>query len=97
LARRICAADISARCAAAQGKEGIHACVKEHLNDLSESCRAGLARLAAIKRDCAADIKRHCAEVRPGRGRVEACLKPALGNLSDACKDALAAAPAAAR
>src|SRR5262245_36304390 len=44
LAVRICAADISARCHGVEGGQGgLRACVKEHLKDLSEPCRARLA------------------------------------------------------
>jgi hypothetical protein len=90
LAVRICAADISARCHGVEGGQGgLRACVKEHLKDLSEACQARLARLAAIRKTCAADIKKNCSDARAPR-RVEACLKSALADLSDACKDALA-------
>jgi hypothetical protein len=63
--------------------------VKEHLKDFSEPCQARLAKLAALRTACAADIKQNCADAR-GPRRVWACLKSVLLNLSDACKEALA-------
>jgi hypothetical protein len=97
LAMRICAADIGARCTGVEGGQGrLRACVKEHLKDFSQACQARLARLAAVRRACAADIKQNCAESK-GPRRVEACLKAALVKLGDACKDALAQSVARAR
>jgi hypothetical protein len=96
LAVRICAADISAKCAGVQGGHGgLRACVKEHLKDFSESCQASLAKLAAIRQACSADIKQNC-PATSGPRRVQACLKAALANLGDACKEALAQAIARA-
>jgi len=96
LAIRICAADISARCSGVEGGQGhLRSCVKEHLKDFSERCQARLAKLAAIRKACAADIKENCAG-STGPRRVAACLKAALANLSDACKEALAQAVARA-
>ena len=91
---RLCTSDIRARCASAGDRERVRACAREHLKDLSEPCQASLGRLAALDKACAADIRQHCAGVKPGRGRVEACLKSALAELSDACKDGLAQAAA---
>jgi hypothetical protein len=90
LAGRACAADIKKYCAGVEPGQGrIGACVKEHLKDLSEPCRARLARFAEAGKACAPDVKEHCGGVRPGRGRVADCLKSLLANVSDACKDSV--------
>jgi len=94
LVTRLCTSDITARCAFQGDRERIRACAKEHLKDLSQPCQASLGRLAALDEACAADIRQHCASVKPGHGRVEACLGSALADLSDACKDGLAQAAA---
>jgi hypothetical protein len=98
---RACARDITARCAGVQPGEGrIRACIKEHFQDLSESCQARLTKLAAVAKTCVPDVKEKCASVKPGRGRiarVAACLKSELASLSDPCKDALTQAVAGAR
>jgi len=93
LAIRICAADISAKCAGVQGggHGGLHSCVKDHLKEFSEPCRARLAKLAAIRQACAADIKQNCPTAK-GPRRVQACLKAALADLSSACQEALSQA-----
>jgi hypothetical protein len=97
LAVRICAADISARCAGVEGGQGrLRSCVKDHLKDFSDPCQARLARLATIRKACAADIRQNCAESK-GPRRVAACLKSTLVNLSDECKDALAQSVARTR
>ena len=38
---------------------------------------------------CAADIKKSCAEVNPGGGRLAACIQEHLKDLSDVCKERL--------
>ena len=46
---------------------------------------------------CALDIKKACANVEPGNGRIAACLKQHLRDLSEPCKTRLAEAAAAAK
>ena len=46
---------------------------------------------------CAADIKKYCADIQPGEGRISACVKEHFNDLSDACKVRLASGGAAAR
>ena len=46
---------------------------------------------------CAADIKKTCANIEPGGGRIATCLKENLTNLSDVCKTRLAEVAARAR
>jgi cysteine rich repeat protein len=90
LAVRICAADISARCHGVEGGQGgLRSCVKAHLADFSQGCQARLARLAAVRKACAADIKQNCPASK-GPRRIVACLKSALAKLSDACRNGLA-------
>jgi hypothetical protein len=38
---------------------------------------------------CAADIKKSCADVEPGGGRLAACIKEHFKDLSDVCKERL--------
>jgi hypothetical protein len=51
----------------------------------------------AQSRVCASDIKKACANIEPGNGRIAACVKEHLKDLSDVCKTRLAAAAAAAK
>jgi Cysteine rich repeat len=51
----------------------------------------------AQSRVCAADIKKACANIEPGNGRIAACVKENLKNLSDGCKARLAGAAEAAK
>jgi hypothetical protein len=50
-----------------------------------------------IAKACTDDVKRDCADVKRGHGRIERCLGSPLAKLSEACKDALAQAAAGAR
>jgi hypothetical protein len=72
------------------------ACVKEHVGEFSESCQARLAKVAAVGKACAADVKQHCSGVKR-RGRIEACIRGVLGNLSEPCQESLAQAAAGRR
>jgi hypothetical protein len=51
----------------------------------------------AQSRVCATDIKKACANIEPGGGRIAACVKGNLKDFSDACRARLAEAAAAAR
>ena len=92
----VCAADIKAKCAGVQPGEGrIRDCVKTHVAEFSDPCKARLARVAEISKACAADIKENCADKEKGRGKVRACIQKIIGNIkSDQCKEALAQAVA---
>jgi cysteine rich repeat protein len=93
-----CAVDIKSKCGEVKPGEGrIRACVKEHLSEFSEPCRAKLAKIAAVAQSCGADVKKACGDVKPRPRKIVACLKSALGNLSDACKDAVSDAVSGAR
>jgi hypothetical protein len=92
---KACAVDIKLQCAGVRAGEGrIRACIREHMKDLSEPCRAVLVKGAATIRTCAADVKTHCADVKRGGGRIIACLKTHLDDVSAPCKDALMEASA---
>ena len=68
-------------------------CLKTHLADLSDDCKAVLLKVVNAKA-CAADVKQFCADIKPGEGRVEACMKAHVADVSDACKVAMANAAA---
>jgi hypothetical protein len=38
-------------------------------------------------RPCAGDIKKLCADIKPGEGRIKACIKSHLSELSPTCQD----------
>ena len=46
---------------------------------------------------CAADIRKHCADIQPGEGRISACVKEHFNDLSDACRVRLARIAAVAK
>jgi hypothetical protein len=43
----------------------------------------------AVAKECAADIKQNCSNVKPGGSRIEHCLQAHLTGLSDSCKAAI--------
>lgn len=49
------------------------------------------APTAAEREACAADVKKFCAEVKPGGGRVRDCLSQHVDQLSDSCRNVVEA------
>ena len=45
------------------------------------------ATVAQQAGNCASDIKRHCAGIQPGEGRIKACIKSHLTDLSPTCEE----------
>ena len=46
-----------------------------------------LSGFAAVAQPCADDIKKLCAGIQPGEGRIKACIKSHLTELSPTCQD----------
>lgn len=85
-----CLKDAKAQCPGVQPGGGkIRDCLKTHIKDLSDDCKAVLLKVVDVKA-CAADVKQFCADTKPGEGRVEACMKSHIADVSDACKVAMA-------
>src|SRR5262249_944025 len=64
-------------------------CVKTHFDNFSETCKAALTRIAAVREACAADIHEHCPTVKPGAGRILMCVKQHFAAMSEPCKEAI--------
>ena len=89
-----CVADIKNVCGSIEpGGRRIATCLKEHVTDLSDVCKARLAEVAAAGKTCRADVQQQCGTERRCIQKV-ACIKNALSNLSDDCKAAVAAVAA---
>ena len=89
-----CLKDAKAQCPGVQAGGGqIKDCLKTHLKDLSDDCKAVLLKAVNVKA-CAADVKQFCADTKAGEGRLEACMKAHVHEVSDACKVAMANAAA---
>ena len=72
------------------GEGRVVRCLEEKKADLSPACRDFLQQRRAEYRTarvaCADDMKRLCAGIRPGQGRIAACLRRHEADLSPACK-----------
>ena len=89
-----CLKDAKAQCPGVQAGGGeIKDCLKTHIKDLSDDCKAVLLKAVNVKA-CAADVKQFCADIKAGEGRIEACMKSHIHEVSDACKVAMANAAA---
>jgi hypothetical protein len=75
-----CAADIKQVCANIEpGNLRIATCVKEHLSDLSDVCKARLAEVVAAGKTCRADVEKQCSTERRRIQKV-ACIRDAITN-----------------
>ena len=89
-----CLKDAKAQCPGVQAGGGqIKDCLKTHIKDLSDDCKAVLLKVVNAKA-CADDAKKYCADIQPGEGRLEACMKAHVHEVSDACKIAMVNAAA---
>jgi hypothetical protein len=93
---KVCAPDIKAQCGDVMKSGGrpLKDCMKTHFSNLSEDCQVAIIRAAAIGKACRADVKKLCADVKPGAGTVAECMKSHAADLSDDCKEAMAKAEA---
>jgi hypothetical protein len=86
-----CAEDIKKACANVEpGNLRIATCLKDHVTDLSDVCKARWAEIAAAGKTCRADVEKQCGSERLRIKKI-ACIKDALSNLGDDCKAAVAA------
>ena len=89
-----CLKDAKAQCPGVQAGGGkIRDCLKTHIKDLSDDCKAVLVKAVNVKA-CADDAKKYCADVKAGGDALEACMKSHIADVSDACKVAMANAAA---
>ena len=72
------------------GNLRIATCLKEHVTDLSDVCKARLAEVAAAGKTCRADVEKQCSTERR-RIQKMACIRDAITNFGDDCKAAIAA------
>ena len=87
-----CAPDIQAQCAGHSTGEGRAACIKTRFKDFSLPCQLALVKARAVGKACRADIKKNCADIKPGGGRIETCMKDHFADMSDACKEVISQA-----
>ena len=89
-----CLKDAKAQCPGVKPGGGkIRDCLKTHIQDLSDDCKAVLVKAVNAKA-CADDAKKYCADTQAGGGALEACMKSHVADVSDACKVAMANAAA---
>lgn len=95
--RGACHADVQRLCNAAKGQPGgVGGCLREHLEELSEPCRAQIQERGAqargagqrVRQACADELARFCPDAGPGSGLMR-CLRPHESELSEACRAAL--------
>src|SRR6476469_7740406 len=81
------------------GEGRVLACLYAREDKLSGRCEYVLYDAAAqldravnaltyVASECEADIKKHCADIAPGEGRIDACLKKNESALSERCQQA---------
>ncbi len=96
----VCGDDAARLCASSGPSRGARMrCLKEHLEELSEGCRALLGepqqRRAEAGEACGEDAVRLCPGVQPGRTNMGLlnCLRANADSLSEECRGAIDALP----
>jgi Cysteine rich repeat len=59
---------------------------------VSLPCQLALVKQAAIRKACKGDVKKNCADIVPGSGRIEACMKDHFADMSEECKETISQA-----
>ena len=86
-----CVPDIKSQCTGAEG-EARRTCIKVRFKEFSLPCQLALVKLAAIRKACKEDVKKNCADIAPGGGRIEACMKDHFADMSEGCKETISQA-----
>jgi Cysteine rich repeat len=60
-----------------------------HAEQSPEEAAGGKHNLQLMRKACDEDVKKLCAEIRPGGGRILQCLRGQESNLSPACRQVL--------
>ena len=85
-----CSRDIPSHCAPGQsGRETLAKCIKAHLQDFTEPCKAALVTITTVRKSCGADIQEQCPAIKPSAGRILLCVKQHFAALSEPCKEAI--------
>ena len=89
---RPCADDAARLCQGMQPGDGhLAKCMKEHSGELSPACQERMAKIkekaADFRHACKDDMKKICAGIEPGDGRIMQCMKQHEDELSPACKE----------
>ena len=87
-----CKADVQKYCSGIKPGDGaIEACLKKNEKSLSPACmqyrQETKKKVGDFIKDCGGDIKKVCAGVQPGEGRVIVCLRKNQTTLSPECKN----------
>jgi Golgi apparatus protein 1 len=96
-----CEGDVQSFCKEVQpGKGRINKCLAENQGSLSAGCKEAMAQRGEMKAErrealeagvdaCKNDMAQHCADVKPGSGRMNRCLKRNESKLSEGCRAAM--------
>jgi len=82
------------------GKGRVLSCLYAYEDKLSGRCEYALYDAAAqleravgaltyVANECEADLQKHCADLKPGGGRLATCLKKNEAQLTDRCQQAM--------
>jgi len=96
-----CMAELEQLCPESTGGEGRRQCFQEKEGNLSGACQGQLHAMAvritegvqSFKNACELDIKRFCANIQPGGGRILQCLEDRYQEVSDPCYQTLRTKP----
>lgn len=83
-----CRADAAKLCPGIPRGQELRECMMKNRDLLSPECKAYKEKKRAAHGACRADVKKFCADVQPGDGRIKNCLRLHENELSGECRAA---------
>ena len=79
-----CVDDVRSFCALSTA-DTVQACIKTRFREFSLPCQIAAVKYATFRRTCHQEVKKHCAGIAPGEGRVEVCIRDHFAELGKDC------------
>jgi hypothetical protein len=86
-----CVSDVRVWCGVLTQVER-QACIKTRFREFSLPCQLAAVKYAALKKACGRDVKKVCAGILPGGGRIEVCIRERFADMSEGCKETISQA-----
>jgi hypothetical protein len=88
VALRACVNDVKQFCASSPANK-MRDCIKSNFKSFSQTCQNAVTTRVELVKSCKNDVKKNCAGVLPGGGRLKSCIKANFVRFSRPCQSAM--------